>query len=461
MAKVDISDAGVCHDAHTTARKPVDFSFFVPAPAIASSRYNRQLLIPQISVTGQQRIQDARVLVVGLGGLGAPASLYLAGAGVGTLGLLDGDTVETSNLHRQIVHRESSAKEKLTKVASAIQGCRALNSDINLVGHELRLEGGSGGKVLDVFSAYDIVLDCTDNPATRYMINDVCVLLKKTLVSGAAQRLEGQLMVLNYSLPDAEERGPCYRCVFPTPPAPEMVKGCSEIGILGPVVGTIGTMMASETLRLIVRADTEHRKPSMLLFNAWPTEAKHMWRAITMRGRRDDCIACGDSRIVQEKGSQKIDAASIKNGNLDYVAFCGWIEDIKLLDKEHRISADTFVRQMTHDSYTPPANKMCVVDTRESHEIAIGPQLHGSLNIPLSKIIRNNGNVDVLHKTLQDGSGVCFVCQQGNDSQVAAKHLLDHLAKSGTPTSDVFVGDVEGGYAAIQRIVETGMKLVD
>lgn len=455
-----MSDTGVCDDAQTTSPRPADVSFFTPAPAIALSRYNRQILIPQISVTGQQRIQDARVLVVGLGGLGAPASLYLAGAGVGTLGLLDDDTVETSNLHRQIVHRETSAADKLTKVVSAVRGCRALNSAVNLVGHELRLESGSGKRVLDIFSAYDIVLDCTDNPATRYMINDVCVVLNKTLVSGAAQRLEGQLMVLNYPMPDQKERGPCYRCLFPTPPSPEMVRGCSEIGILGPVVGTIGTMMASETLRLIVRADTEHRKPSMLLFNAWPTEAKHMWRAITMRRRRDDCIACGDSDAVQAKGSQKIHASSIENGQLDYIAFCGRAEDIKLLDQKHRITAAAFIKQMTQHSHHSSTSTMCIVDTRESHEIEIGPQLHGSLNIPLSRIIRANGNIEELHQPLQDGRDVCFVCQQGNDSQVAAKYLLDHLAAKQKSVAERFIGDVEGGYVAIEKVVEAGKNQV-
>lgn len=178
-----------------------DYSkIFVPAPSLASSRYNRQLLIPSISISGHERIASCRILIIGLGGLGSPAALYLAGAGVGVLGLMDDDKVELSNLHRQIVHCEASVREGLGKVESAVRACRALNSEIEVVGHELRCDVGEGkGKELfGIVDGYDVVLDCTDNPATRYLISDLCVLLGKVLVSGAAQRLEGQLCLLNY-----------------------------------------------------------------------------------------------------------------------------------------------------------------------------------------------------------------------------------------------------------------------
>ena len=198
--------------------------FLTPAPALASSRYNRQILVPSQSISGQESISRTKILVIGLGGLGSPSAIYLAGAGFHTIGLVDADEVELSNLHRQIIHREDTVGK--TKVASALASLKALNSEINYVAHEVRL---SAENALGILQGYDIVLDCTDNPATRYLISDTCVLLDKPLVSGAAQRTDGQLMSLNYPV----GKGPCYRCIFPKPPAPETVLGCSEIGVLG------------------------------------------------------------------------------------------------------------------------------------------------------------------------------------------------------------------------------------
>ena len=208
------------------------------------------MLLPQLRLRGQEYLLSSKVLIIGLGGLGSPAALYLAGAGIDTLGLMDSDNVEVSNLHRQIVHTEAAARLGRSKVRSAASRCKELNSEVVYVCHEQQARGAN---ILDVVAQYDLVLDCTDNPATRYLISDACVLLGKVLVSGAAQRGEGMLMVLNRPpvTSEVEEKGPCYRCVFPRPPAPETVRGCSEIGILGPVVGTIGTLMAGEAIKII------------------------------------------------------------------------------------------------------------------------------------------------------------------------------------------------------------------
>ena len=307
-------------DSYASSTTHASPSVLLPAPALASSRYNRQMLIPSISLAGQQRLSNAKILIIGLGGLGSPAALYLAGSGIHTLGLLDDDQVELSNLHRQVVHRESSVAGKLGKVQSAIQGCKDLNSEVRYVRHEMRL---SSETAMEVISAYDMVLDCTDNPATRYLISDACVVLEKMLVSGAAQRGEGQLVVLNYSIErdsaieeeqdqrtdtSSREKGPCYRCVFPRPPSPEMVRGCSEIGILGPVVGTIGTLMACEAIKLTVNGGMFKRgvKPWMLLYNAFSTDPRNMFRSIGLRGRREDCVACGEDGVLASKGLQKI-----------------------------------------------------------------------------------------------------------------------------------------------------------
>ncbi|KAK5076892.1 hypothetical protein LTR64_005628 [Lithohypha guttulata] len=468
------------HHRNGHGAKEHDFSdFLTPAPAIASSRYNRQMLIPSISVPGQERISSSKVLIIGLGGLGSPAALYLAGAGVGKLGLLDNDVVESSNLHRQVVHRESSVVNGMTKVQSAIRGCRELNSEIEVVGHDVRLDVTSKARaeaVFDIVAEYDIVLDCTDNPATRYLISDLCVLLGKTLVSGAAQRLEGQVLVLNYPLPDDAKRGPCYRCMFPNPPSPEMVKGCGEIGILGSVVGTIGTLMASETLRLIVKGQDEVRKPNMLLYNAWPTDPRSMFRSIGMRPRRTNCVSCGDEEVLAGNNAQKITKEGIVEGQLDYVTFCGIVENIKLLSKENRLDAAEFLRTVASNSRTPaiidaPDQKMwqntLIVDTRERHEVEMGPQMKQSVNFPFSKILQQDSKVQEISDLVDyhNHNAVVFLCQRGNDSQIAAQKLTDWRKKhkvrtieneqerlENSMTRKCFIGDVIGGFTAIERV---------
>lgn len=456
---------------------------YTPAPPLATSRYNRQLLIPSISLTGHQRIAASKILIIGLGGLGSPASLYLAGAGVGTLGLMDDDKVEITNLHRQIVHNEASVRDGLGKVESAVRACRALNSEIEVVGYDMRCDvtvQGAGERLFGIVEDYDVVLDCTDNPATRYLISDVCVLLGKVLVSGAAQRLEGQLCLLNYPVSQVvegqndkreddrgsmEARGPCYRCVFPTPPSPEMVKGCGEIGILGPVVGTIGTLMASEALRFVVKGVEVGRKPSMLLYNAWSADPRGMFRSISLRGRRKDCVACGDDDVLQEKGKTRITKNEVMEGDWNYVRFCGVVEDVKLLRSDERVLASDFLTRLNEVSAIDRRESKCdwsrlvVVDVREAHETELGPKIHGSINIPLSKILRQDGTVSEINDLLRDrnAGAIVFVCQQGNDSQIAAKRFIDFRKDDIKKVEDsdsetIFIGDIVGGFAAVKKV---------
>jgi adenylyltransferase and sulfurtransferase len=448
----------------------------IPPPALASCRYNRQLLLPQISLPGQNRLLDSKVLLVGLGGLGSPASLYLAGAGIGTLGFVDADLVETSNLHRQIVHREDSAVKSLSKVQSAIRGCQELNSEIEYIGHEDRL---SVENALDIIEQYDMVLDCTDNPATRYLISDACVVLGKTLVSGAAQRLEGQMVVLNYpiAVPSAKnttpetKRGPCYRCIFPHPPNPEMVRGCNEIGILGPVVGCIGILMATEAIRLIVQNsslnhpgqdhEAEERKPSMLLYRAWSPDPKSMFRTVMLAGRRKNCLACGDEEILRQQGKQKITREVFENkkGRLDYEAWCGRVEDVKLLGKEQRVGAKEFL-----DLVGRGDNQGVVIDVREENEVVLGSKIKGAVNLPISRILRSpeeafdclqqigsdHGNIGNEGSPGVKSGSVYFLCQRGNDSQIAAQKLMDLDEQYGDGRR--WFGDVEGGFLALEKI---------
>lgn len=485
-----------------------------PAPPLSSSRYNRQLLVPQLGgLTGQQNLLDSRVLIVGLGGLGSPAALYLAGAGIGTLGLMDSDTVETSNLHRQIAHSEDAADRGMSKVASALRSCRALNSSVEYLAYEGRASAGPGLEgLLNVLrdGRFDVVLDCTDNPATRYLISDACVVAGCVLVSGAAQRGEGQLVVLNCppvassgddGKEEEEDKGPCYRCVFPRPPAPEMVRGCGEIGILGHVVGVIGVLMAGEAVKIISRgkhlrrpgrtsrptdqetgvsssigtskvngaskrdgqeepraaaaAATPKFKPkqqhTMLLYNTFASDPRNQFRTITLRGRRRDCTACGDDDMLASKNLTRITAESVSEGRMDYVAFCGVLEEVKILGEENRVDAGEFLRRRRRrqheqgrytgihggretegednhasrgtdrqkqqetendgsnglggrhghgDGHTGRrkrqsgprhrhGSRALVVDVREEHEVELGPKIRGSTNIPLSRILRH------------------------------------------------------------------------
>jgi sulfur-carrier protein adenylyltransferase/sulfurtransferase len=204
-------------------------------------RYSRHLLIPEVAEEGQRKLLDAKVLLVGAGGLGSPAALYLAAAGVGTLGVVDADIVDDSNLQRQVIH--TTERVGMPKVESARIAIEALNPDVNVVKHEARLDQSN---VLDIFADYDVILDGTDNFATRYLINDACVLLDKPNAHGSIFRFEGQATTF------VPHEGPCYRCLFPTPPPPELAPSCAEAGVLGLLPGTIGLIQATETAKLIL-----------------------------------------------------------------------------------------------------------------------------------------------------------------------------------------------------------------
>ena len=216
-------------------------------------RYSRHLVLPDVGVDGQRRIKAARVLLVGAGGLGSPAALYLAAAGVGTLGLVDFDVVDISNLQRQVLHGTSGVGRP--KLESARARIHDLNPHVNVETHETRL---TSDNALDILGAYDIVVDGTDNFATRYLTNDACVLLGKPNVFGSIFRFDGQASV--FATPD----GPCYRCLFPTPPLPGQVPSCAEGGVLGVLPGLVGTIQATETLKLILGIGRTARRTSVV-----------------------------------------------------------------------------------------------------------------------------------------------------------------------------------------------------
>ncbi len=245
------------------------------------SRYSRQILLPEVGLSGQKRLKAARVLIVGMGGLGSPASLYLAGAGVGTIGLAEFDLVDTSNLQRQILY--TSADQGRPKIQAAASHLRSLNPHISIVEHTLRVDQSN---VQDLISQYDIVLDGSDNLTTRYLVADACGLESTPLVYGAVFRFGGQISVF-YS-----PHGPCYRCLFPRPPAPEDVPSCAEAGILGVLPGQVGVMQATEVLKLILDFG------SSLIGRLVTIDGRTCQYSEFRLPRDPQCPLCGDNPVI-------------------------------------------------------------------------------------------------------------------------------------------------------------------
>ena len=243
------------------------------------ARYARHIMLPEVGEIGQQKLLDARVLIIGAGGLGSPAALYLAAAGVGTIGIVDDDRVDATNLGRQILHDLHRVGEK--KVESARQTLTALNSDVKVEAHDTRLNTSN---VLEIMSAYDVVVDGSDNFPTRYLVNDASIHLKKPVVHGSIFRFEGQVSVFD------PQHGPCYRCLFRRPPPPELAPNCAEAGVFGVLPGVIGSLQATEALKLVLDIG-EPLIGRLLTYDALVQEFR------TLNVSKDpDCPACSGER---------------------------------------------------------------------------------------------------------------------------------------------------------------------
>lgn len=318
-----------------------------PAPELSSDeqqRYARHLILPHVGAEGQRLLKQARVLVAGAGGLGSASALYLAAAGVGTLGLVDHDVVDASNLQRQVIHGVSTLG--MPKVESAARRLRDLNPHVRIELHHTRL---TRHNALNIIRDYDLVVDGTDNFPARYLLNDACVLLGKPLVYGSVFRFEGQVSV--FGLAD----GPCYRCLLPEPPPPNSVPSCAEAGVLGVLPGTIGTLQATEALKLILGAG-DVLSGRLLLYDALDMT----FNTITLP-KRASCLACGDNPTITEL--------------IDYDAFCGVSGD--------PIPAEQTPRQIKARLDT--GEPLILLDVREPFELQIS-RLDGARNIPMSEI---------------------------------------------------------------------------
>ncbi|KAJ7871524.1 hypothetical protein B0H14DRAFT_3083806 [Mycena olivaceomarginata] len=380
-------------------------------------RYGRQMILDGFGLSGQLKLQNSSVVVVGAGGLGCPALQYLAAAGIGRIGIIDHDVVEISNLQRQILHDES--KVGMSKAKSASHALKKINSRLTIDAINQAL---TSDNALELLSPYDIILDCTDNAPTRYLLSDSAVALHKPLVSGAAQKFEGQLCTYNLG-----PEGPCYRCLFPAPPSRELVGTCEETGILGAVTGVIGNMQALEAIKIIT--GLHDKKPSLLLFSALGSPP---FRSIKLRSRKPSCPACGTA-------GQKI--GEIRE--IDYVQFCGgatpdW-ESLGLSPgaPEDRISVQDFGKALE-----AKCDETTIIDVRLPTEFGIC-SLPGSINIPLNELTANPSAY------LSSKREIYVVCRLGNDSQIAASSLRE--AKKGEET---VVRDVIGGLRAWARHVD-------
>jgi molybdopterin/thiamine biosynthesis adenylyltransferase/rhodanese-related sulfurtransferase len=246
-------------------------------------RYSRHLLLPEVGIEGQQRLKAARVLCIGAGGLGSPAGMYLAAAGVGTIGLVDDDVVEVSNLQRQVIHGTPDVGR--SKLASAADRLRAINPHVRVEQHVVRLDEGNA---LDLVSSFDVIVDGTDNFPTRYLVNDACVMADRPNAYGSISRFEGQASV--FAMPD----GPCYRCLHPEPPPPGLIPSCAEGGVLGVLPGLVGTIQATEAIKLVLGIG-QSLSGRFLIYDA----LRMRFREIALR-RDPDCPVCGVNPTIRK-----------------------------------------------------------------------------------------------------------------------------------------------------------------
>ena len=261
-----------------------------------AKRYSRQILLAEMSTDAQLKLKHAKVLVIGAGGVGSDWMKYIAGAGVGTIGIVDNDTVDITNLHRQVMHSTNS--HGIPKVESAKRFIESLNPNVKVVAYKEMLTNKNG---LEIAKEYDIIVDCCDNPKTRFLTNDIAVILDKPFISGASVRWDGQLSLY---VKDAKgNKLPCYRCLNPKPPLKENVKKCAQVGVMGTIPGVIGVLEANEVIKFIIGANEQLLSRKLLIFDGYDTHFKIM----KCRNYRDDCAVCGTSPEVTKENFAQFD----------------------------------------------------------------------------------------------------------------------------------------------------------
>ncbi len=373
-------------------------------------RYSRQILLPELRIEGQHRLKNGSVLVIGAGGLGSPALYYLVAAGVGRVGVLDFDNVDESNLHRQILY--GSADIGKSKVVSAVKRLSDLNPNVSIEQHAVMLTAGNAMSILD---PYDVIIDGSDNLPTRYLVNDTCVLLKKTLIYGAIFQFEGQVSVFNQLFPDGS-RGPNYRDLFPEPPPSEMVPSCNEGGVLGALPGIIGSMQACEAIKVLAGIGKTLSGRLVILDSLDFTT-----RALILKKNPHNPVS-GDHPTIHQL--------------IDYEAFCN----------PPQVSAVKTVKEIAPEEVQKllkSGARFQLIDVREPHEYDTGNI--GGLNIPLSAI---DENILLIEKEIS----VVVHCRTGSRSAQAIRHLQKHHGFNNLLT-------MKGGLLQWQKEIDTMLNL--
>ncbi|MBX6371862.1 MAG: adenylyltransferase/sulfurtransferase MoeZ [Acidothermus sp.] len=344
-------------------------------------RYSRHLIIPDVAMAGQKRLKNAKVLALGAGGLGSPVLMYLAAAGVGTLGVIDFDVVDESNLQRQVIHGQSDIGR--SKAQSARDTLREINPLINVVLHEERLDNDN---VMDIFSGYDLIVDGTDNFATRYLVNDACVLLGKPYVWGSIYRFDGQASVFWANAPGGQ--APCYRCLYPEPPPPGMVPSCAEGGVLGVLCATIGSIQATEAIKLLTGIG-EPLVGRLLIYDA----LEMTFRTVSVR-KDPECPICGKNPTITQL--------------IDYEAFCGVVSE-----EAQRAAAGSTITPRELKEWMDRGEDIFLVDVREPAEFEI-VSIPGATLIPKGEFV----NGSALEK-LPQNKRIVLYCKTGGRSAEA------------------------------------------
>lgn len=360
-------------------------------------RYARHIILPEVGEAGQRKLKEARVAVVGAGGLGSPVALYLAAAGVGKIGLIDFDNVDLSNLQRQVLYtvadlhksKSDTAKEKLL----------ALNPEIEIVSHEIRL---SSENVMQTIADYDLVVDGTDNFSTRYLINDACVLSSKPNVYGSIFRFEGQLSVF------CAKNGPCYRCLFPDPPEPDAVPNCAEGGVLGVLAGVIGTLQATEAVKLILAEGTP-LIGKLLLYNALDME----FQKLNVR-RKPDCPACGDDPVIKSPSDLEGFCAPVPTNSGETPVTSPTSSSTTGTAGSASNGAEISVKELAQ-ILKERQNEIMLLDVRNDNEVALC-KIDGSKHIPLMELPARYNELNKEQETL-------VYCRSGARSRNAVEFL--------------------------------------
>ena len=384
-----------------------------PGPALSVDevrRYSRHLIIPDVAMAGQQRMMNAKVLCVGAGGLGSPALMYLAAAGIGTLGIVEFDTVDESNLQRQIIHGQSDIGK--SKAQSAKEKIAEINPFVNVILHETRLDNSN---VMEIFSQYDIIVDGTDNFATRYLVNDACVLLKKPYVWGSIYRFDGQASVF------WAEYGPCYRCLYPEPPPPGMVPSCAEGGVLGVLCATIGSIQTTEAIKVLTGVG-EPLVGSLMVYDALDMN----FRKIKVR-KDPNCPLCSEN-------PRQIALLP------DYEAFCGVLSEAAA-----EASTGSTITVQELKSKIDALEDYYLIDVREPSEFDI-------VRIPTSHLIPKQGFIDgTVLATLPQDKPIILHCKSG----VRSAECLAILKSAGFADAS----HVSGGVVAWAKQIDTSLPV--